>query len=840
MADKHYLQTELFRLIHDDEAIFHFFQENVFDGLWFWDLEQKEQIYMNDSFWRMLGYKASEMPHSSSVFEKILSQEEIQQVIPSLENYIKHPDGIWKGMVQYIHKSGSLVWAKSKAIAICNSSGKAVKLLGTITDITEQKKAEQLLKQQNERYLTINEEYKQVNEQLKESQAIITEKERLFNAIFNNNPNPTHLVDRDFNIILSNKRLLELKKINLDDVIGKKCYEVYQGRSSVCNNCMVKRVFEGEPMASYENKLVLPDGEERYFKTFAYPIFDDDGNVIYATETTIDITDQRRISEQYKQQNEEYAILTKKYKIQNEHLKRSKELLQKKELQFRLLFEHSPLGIYISTPAGNILEVNDALIKILGSPSAEATKQINVLSFEALQKNGYSEAFKKCLKKKEVIYIEMPYTTKWNKTVYLSSFLVPLVNDDGKVEMVYTILKDITKRKKAEEELKIAKQKAEQSDKLKTEFIHNMSHEIRTPMNGIMGFASFLKDSDLSKDQRNEYISVIENSGRQLLRIIDDILEISRLDTKQVKMIEEEVCLNNLLMEQYSIFKMQSDTQRIPLYLKETMTCEESTIISDASKLKKIIGNLLENAFKYTQKGFIELGYNLAGTPAEPTLEIYVKDTGVGISAKNQKTIFERFSQEEKELSQKTGGLGLGLSIAKENTELLGGFISLESKKGKGALFKITIPYKPVLNSVKDVYSSYSQVDNDGFSTVLIAEDEDTNFLYLETVLKYLGMSIRILHAKNGEEAVAICQEHPEIKVVLMDLKMPVMDGYEATRHIKTIRPNLPVVAQTAYSSVEDEQKALQAGCDAFMTKPITKETLKKKFVDVYLSVSKS
>jgi len=122
----------------------------------------------------------------------------------------------------------------------------------------------------------------------------------------------------------------------------------------------------------------------------------------------------------------------------------------------------------------------------------------------------------------------------------------------------------------------------------------------------------------------------------------------------------------------------------------------------------------------------------------------------------------------------------------------------------------------------------------------LIAEDEDTNFLYLETVLKYLGMSIRILHAKNGEEAVAICQEHPEIKVVLMDLKMPVMDGYEATRHIKTIRPNLPVVAQTAYSSVEDEQKALQAGCDAFITKPITKEMLKKKFVDVYLSVSKN
>ena len=506
-------------------------------------------------------------------------------------------------------------------------------------------------------------------------------------------------------------------------------------------------------------------------------------------------------------------------------------------MQFRLLFEHSPLGIYISTTAGDILEVNKALIKILGSPSTEATKQINVLSFEPLQKNGYSEAFKRCLNKKEVVYIEMPYTTKWNKTVYLSSFLVPLINDTGKVEMIYTILKDITERKKAEEELKIAKQKAEQSDKLKTEFIHNMSHEIRTPMNGIMGFASFLKDSNLSDKQRNEYITIIENSGRQLLRIIDDILEISRLDTKQVKTIEEEICLNNLLMEQYSIFKIQSDNQQIPLYLKNTMSCKEATIISDASKLKKIIGNLLENAFKYTQKGFVELGYNLTGPPSNPALEIYVKDTGVGISAKNQKTIFERFSQEEKELSQKTGGLGLGLSIAKENTELLGGTISLESKKGDGALFKITIPYKPTLVSAQNVYSSYVKKEKNYFTTILIAEDEDTNFLYLETVLKYLNRSIHILHAKNGKEAIDLCQKHPEIQAVLMDIKMPIMDGYEATRQIKAIRPNLPIIAQTAYSSTEDEQKALNAGCDSFIPKPITKKVLQEKFIKLYLPI---
>lgn len=246
-------------------------------------------------------------------------------------------------------------------------------------------------------------------------------------------------------------------------------------------------------------------------------------------------------------------------------------------------------------------------------------------------------------------------------------------------------------------DLVVAKEKAEESDKLKSKFIHNMSHEIRTPMNGIISFADLLDDPHLTDADRINYAQIIKNSSHQLLNIIEDILEISRLETKQVNVIETTCNLNNLLEEQLSIFKIQAKEKGIPLKLKKGLTDEASDVIVDITKLTATLSNLLENAFKYTNKGFIEFGYKLEENNNNQNLIFHIKDTGIGINPENHKNIFSRFTQEEKELSQIYGGLGLGLSIVKENVQLLGGKVTLQSEKGKGSTFFVILPYKPII-----------------------------------------------------------------------------------------------------------------------------------------------
>ncbi len=380
-------------------------------------------------------------------------------------------------------------------------------------------------------------------------------------------------------------------------------------------------------------------------------------------------------------------------------------------------------------------------------------------------------------------------------------------------------------------ELTLAKDKAEESDRLKTEFFNNMSHEIRTPLNGILGFSEILNGPNLTEVNRNNYIKIIQNCGKQLLRIIDDIIEISKLGTKQVKTFKEEICLNELLTELFSIFGIKAKENKTPLYLKKALPDKESTIFTDRAKLNKILSNLIENALKFTFKGFIEFGYSLISKNNSKLIEFFVKDSGIGIPPEKQAIIFDRFSQAEKELSQKVGGLGLGLSIAQENAELIDGTITLRSKRDKGSTFFLTIPYEPVfavnesdnlLNGIQKISELYHG------DIVLIVEDEEVNHLLLEALINESFEFYNVIHAKNGQEAIDICKENTEIKLVLMDLKMPVMNGFDAIKIIKEFLPGLPIIAVSAYSSKEEINRAKLAGCDDYCIKPIEKNVLKR------------
>ncbi|MFH0759954.1 MAG: response regulator [Bacteroidota bacterium] len=395
----------------------------------------------------------------------------------------------------------------------------------------------------------------------------------------------------------------------------------------------------------------------------------------------------------------------------------------------------------------------------------------------------------------------------------------------------------IIKERQYQSDLVTAKEKAEANSRLKTEFLHNMSHEIRTPLNGIMGFSELLDDPDLSSEEQKQYTKIIIDNGEKLLRIIDNVLEISQLETKQLEAVAEKVNLNLLLREVITVFETKAQENKIPLNLMPGLSDDLSIIWTDKSRLKIILFNLLENALKFTYDGFIEIGYQ----QIDNQIEIYIKDTGIGISQEKQEIIFERFSQEDKGASRLFGGLGLGLSIAKENANLIGGRITLESEKGQGSTFYITIPYKPVFSGEKNFEPETRTgiiKEKKKLYNLLIAEDEEVNIKYLEKVIKKDELNINILYAKNGQEAVRMCKECEDLDLVLMDIKMPVMNGYEATRLIRECRPDLPIIAQTAYSTEEDKTLSLSVGCNDFISKPFSEETIHILFAR-YLSGKK-
>jgi signal transduction histidine kinase/CheY-like chemotaxis protein len=384
------------------------------------------------------------------------------------------------------------------------------------------------------------------------------------------------------------------------------------------------------------------------------------------------------------------------------------------------------------------------------------------------------------------------------------------------------------------QELHYAKESAVKSDQLKSEFLCNMSHEIRTPMNGIIGFSGLLNDPDLTGKERDEYINIIRNNSEQLLRIIDDILEISSLETKQVKVQPVKTDLFTLLYELIAVFNMKARQKNIGLQLINELDNRQCIVSMDQSKLLKVLNNLLENALKFTDRGFIEIGCKLG----ENELKFHVRDTGIGIEKEKMNKIFNRFSQADESIANNYGGLGLGLAIANENVALLGGEIHVESTPGVGSVFSFTLPYEPFNEKTMTITHNKDQFNFQSTGkTILIAEDENSNYLFLNALITRLNPNFTIFRAIDGQQAIEMCLANPTIDLVLMDVKMPVKNGYEATKIIKEFRPGLPIIAQTAYSTNEDRNKALATGCDDYISKPIHIEGLISK-LNKYLEVT--
>ena len=386
--------------------------------------------------------------------------------------------------------------------------------------------------------------------------------------------------------------------------------------------------------------------------------------------------------------------------------------------------------------------------------------------------------------------------------------------------LLYIILKNHLKKLRLyENRLKEEKERAEEHSELKSAFISNISHEIRTPMNAIVGFSELLYKQALQEDKQIQYAKYIAKNGKQLLAIINNLLDISRIESGQIELVKTEFQIDELLSELYRNFKSSADSQFIDLSYEKNIE-NHDLIYADKVKLQQILSNLISNALKFTKDGFVKFGCSLEGQ----NIRFYIEDSGIGIESKHYDKIFERFRQLEKGLDQNYGGTGLGLAISKSYVELMGGRIWVSSSPGKGSLFSFTIPYEITIKEGKKLEKDEKSARDWKDYTILIAEDEESNFLYINELL--LDTHVNLIHVVNGQDAVEVCKTNPKINLVLMDIKMPVMHGLDATREIKKTRPELPIIAQTAFAMSKDKVIATEAGCDGYISKPMVAQQL--------------
>jgi PAS domain S-box-containing protein len=498
------------------------------------------------------------------------------------------------------------------------------------------------------------------------------------------------------------------------------------------------------------------------------------------------------------------------------------------EERYRLVLENSLDAILLASPGGKIVSANRAACEMFQRSETEM-RAIGLRDLVDIDVTRFTDLIEERAKtgkaKGELMMLR-------NGSYFPVELSTSVYTDQNGNPCSSMIIRDITERKNTEEQLIVAKEKAEESSRLKTAFLQNMSHEIRTPMNAIMGFAGLLSSNFNDKAKLEKFADIIGSRCNDLLDIINDILDIAKIESGQLPVNVEEFDLNELFAELSSFFaeyQNRIDKQHIAFRVKGSGEMSGCTIVTDKVKLKQIFINLINNAFKFTTEGKIEFGCKPG---KDNNVLFYVSDTGIGIPEDKQKLIFERFVQLQHGLKLNVGGTGLGLPIVKGLVDLLGGELFIDSKPGKGAMFSFSIPYKTVQH-VRQVAMAGTKKNADlSGKTTLIVEDDLYNFEYLKEILSETGLSI--LHAGTGNDAINISLAQ-SIDLILMDIRLPDIDGYETTRRIRQYKPHMKIIAQTAYAMHDEKQKAFNEGCDDYISKP-TKKDLLLSMVNKHLS----
>ena len=674
---------------------------------------------------------------------------------------------------RFLRPDGKTVWVIGEAVAEMIGN-EVTGIIGTITDITDRKRAEMDLRESEEK----------------------------FKAIFQNSNDAIMLLNKN-GFFDCNPQTLKIFKVNKKEEFikflpaelsppfqpdGKNSFEASEKNISIAYQ-------EGYNRFDWVHRRV--NGEDFYVEVLL-SAFDLKGEHVLQA-TVRDITERKRVA----------------------------EVLKESEEKYRSIFENVQDVYYETSIDGTILEISPS-IGIL----SKGQYHMKDLTGKSMY-NFYSDASERAslitiLKEQGTVSdFEITLKNKDGSSVPCSISSKICFDSQGQPEKIIGSMHDITDRRNAIEALKLAKDKAEASDKLKTSFLNNISHEVRTPLNGILGFAEIMSQPYLSENDRKESLAMLFESSDRLLNTITNYMDISLITSGAISLYKKDFSPDQLLREIFSKNKMLCSMKNLDLSLNISEQAEKISLRSDPDILRKIVSQLLNNAIKFTEKGSIDYGYSIH----THELEFFVKDTGIGIGKESLRKVFEHFIKEDRGPLKITEGSGLGLSISKGLVELLGGKIRVESEIGKGSAFFFTVPIEKEAENQIISPDTGKRKNTLKANSILIAEDDEINFFYLNTLLKQ-NTSANIIHASNGKEAIDKFLQNPDIGLILMDIKMPEMDGLEATRQIKAINPNIPVIAITAYAMAGDEARIEDAGCDYYLTKPINKKLLFEKMAE--------
>ena len=766
-------------------------------GLWDWNLVTSE-VYYSPVWFSMLGYGPDELAQEFETWTSLLHPDDREKAVKHVQDSIQKRDSSFEIDFRLRHRQGQYIWIKAKGRAVeWDEKGNTTRLTGIHENIQERKKDE-IVKQvlfdiSNAVIATRNLE--ELYDKIREYLGRVLDTTNCFLALYNQDSDTLTLP------------FMKDEKDSFTEFPARKTLTSYVVRTGEAQLIDVQREKElteqgeiepvGTPCVSWLGVPLKRDG----ITIGVFVVQSYTGDVVY---TSSDAALLEFASDQI-------ALAIER--------KRHQDNIRATQERQRRVFESSPDPMLVADTHATILDFNSAFLETF-NVKRDAVYGQRIFGF--LKRADWKRAmgdFQKTWEKgylKNLEYgIVRPDGVAFEGEVSCGA----IYDSDGKPETMVLIVKNITERKEAEKRLLEAKYKAEESDKLKTAFLSNMSHEIRTPMNAIVGFSDLLTDENLTPEERRDFIAQINQGADDLMRLIDDIIDIAKIEAGQVNVYISECFVGELFRELQLMFLQnikRTGKDQVELVVKWDWPFEELVIYTDPFRLKQILINLLSNAVKFTDEGEIVLGIE-----EHPNgVRFYVKDSGIGIREEKQKVIFDRFMQGHDTKTKLYGGTGLGLTISKNLTELLGGEIGVESVSGQGATFWLVLPRNEVpIKHEAALRTPRSDTRSWKGRKMLIAEDDHSNYYFLYEALKATG--VEVLWAKNGEETLEIFRKHGDLDLVLMDIQMPVMNGYECTRIIKEERPEVVVIAQTAYAMSGEREISRQAGCDDYLSKPI-------------------